>query len=95
MIRILSTLALATALAGPAMAQEARVSLDGKSEQTIRSDIHKAAVKVCSQSNDRAGLYDLAACISDAQADGLAQAKAIQQSQAPVGALARAEPPHR
>lgn len=94
MIRTFSTLALVTALAGPAMAQDARVSVTGKSQQTLRADIHKAADKVCSKAylDERTGVYDLGACIAREDASGMAQARAIQQSQPSVAALAAAGP---
>jgi len=92
MIRILSTFALVAALAGPAMAQEARVSVAGKSDQTLRADVHKAAVKVCVESYafERHGLYDVDACVAQAETEAMAQVKAIQQSQPSVAALAPA-----
>lgn len=97
MIRILSTFALAAALAGPAMAQEARVSVTGKSEQAVRADIHKAAVKVCTESYAFGphSLYDVDACVAQAEADGMAQAKVVQQSQPSVAALTPADASRR
>ncbi len=85
MIRTFSTLALITALASPALAQEARVSLAGKDDQTIRAEIHQAAVKVCQDAyiGDRvAEFYELDACVSQAQADGMAQFKATREAEA-------------
>jgi hypothetical protein len=94
MIRILSTLVLVTALAGPAMAQEARVSVSGKSDQSLHADIHKAAVKVCTEalSRERYSLQELYSCVDQAEADGWTQAKAIQQSQPSFATLTRSEP---
>ena len=83
MIRMISTLALVTALAGPAAAEQVKVSLIGKSDPAIRAEIHQAAKKVCREAyfGDRvAEFYNLDSCISDAEADAMAQVKAYQQA---------------
>ncbi len=85
MIRTLSTLAILTALAGPAAAQDIRVSVAGKDDKTVSAEIHKAAVKVCEDAyaGDRvAEFYELDSCVSNAQADGMAQVKAIRRAEA-------------
>lgn len=95
MIRMISTVALAVALAGPAAAEQVRVSLIGKDDQTIAADIHKAAVKACRNAylGDRwAELQHLSGCIASAEAEGLARAKAWQAANGPVAPIASLSP---
>jgi hypothetical protein len=95
MIRLISTLAIAVALAGPAAAQQIKVSLIGKDDQTIRWEIHKAAVKACRNAylGDRvAEFHYLSECISGAESGALAQARAYQASAGSAASIASLSP---
>ncbi len=76
----LSTLLLATAaLAGPASAQDIRVSLAGKSPAAVKADINRAAVEVCA-SAARAGdigFFEMRDCVSTVASDGMQQAARV------------------
>jgi len=76
---VLSLLLLATAAAGPAAAQDIRVSVSGKSPAVIREDIGRAAEAVCQSAyRERAvAFYELNDCVRAASDDGLRQARAI------------------
>jgi hypothetical protein len=89
MIRTLSTLFIFAALAGPVSAGEVRVSLAGKDDAAVRSDVNRAAEKVCTEAYTgvRGELHEWAACIDDATAEAMAQVKAARQ------AAAEAPPP--
>ena len=99
MIRTLSTLILVAGLAGPALAQEARVSLIGKDDAAIRVEIHQAAKAVCRTAYVRNTLTEaqqIEDCIDAAEADGVAQLKAYRlatsTSPAPSSAVASLAP---
>ena len=76
---LLSTLLLAAAIAGPAAAQEVRVSLDGENPAAIREDISRAASAVCASAyrEGEVGLHELTACERTAADDGMRQAKLL------------------
>ncbi len=76
---LLSTLLLAAAIAGPAAAQDIRVSLEGKSPAVIREDIQRAASTVCASAyrDGDVGVHELAACERDAADDALQQVKLL------------------
>jgi hypothetical protein len=68
MTKPLITLIALVALAGPASAADSvRISLAGKTPQTIRADIAHAAQTVCAQSYGSAafGRYRTSACVRD------------------------------
>jgi hypothetical protein len=94
MIRNLSILILITAFAGPAAAQDIRVSVVDKDDGTVQADIHKAAVKVCRNTfigDPLDAFHEMDGCVASAQGDAMAQVKAIRQaaaSQSDVRALA-------
>ena len=60
MVRTLTALGFALALVGSAHAQDARivVSLDGKSHGAIRSEIYRAAEKVCTNDSNAVAVVD-------------------------------------
>jgi hypothetical protein len=85
MSRNLSILILATALAGPATAEDIRVSLVGKDEGTVQADVHKAAVKICRDifiGDLQNGFYEMDGCVASVQDDAMAQVRAIRQAAA-------------
>lgn len=47
MIRILTVAAAAAFIAAPAMAQTVKISLAGKSQEQVQTEVAKAAKKVC------------------------------------------------
>ena len=79
---LLSTLLLTAAIAGPAAAQEVRVSLAGKNPAAIREDIARAASTVCTSAylHGEVGLHELNACQRTALDDGLQQARLLTKS---------------
>ena len=98
MNRTLSTFILITALAGPAAAQDVRVSLAGKDDQTIRADIHRAAQHACSDeylSDPSRMLREYDACVAAAETQALADVRAIRQSQAASATFASLAPTSR
>ena len=82
---LLSILLLSAAIAGPAAAQEVRVSLADKDPATIASDIHRAAETVCysAQKDGEVRPQEMARCISDVADDGMSQARAYESRRAP------------
>ena len=76
---LLSTLLLTAAIAGPAAAQDIRVSLEGKNPAAIREDIAHAASAVCTSAyrDGAVGLHELAACERVVADDALQQAKLL------------------
>jgi hypothetical protein len=91
MSRLLPTVALIAAIAGPAAAQEIRLELAGKSEAAARQEIRRAVEQVC-QAADRQGafrgVYTLQNCLMDGESRGMAQFEANQHAAAQVTALA-------
>lgn len=69
MIRTLIALTAFAALAGAANAAEMKVSLVGKDDSTIRSDIDKAAKLVCQDT----GILDYAPCVAETFQNALTQ----------------------
>jgi hypothetical protein len=99
MIRTLSTLILVAGFAGPALAQEARVSIVGKDDATVRAEIHQAAKSVCRSAYVHDKLDDaqqIEDCIDSAETDGVAQLKAYRlatsASPPPTSAIASLAP---
>ncbi len=89
-----SVLLLISALAGPAAAQEVRISVADKDPATLRADIQKAADTVCAAAYRQGDLAisEMNDCARVATDDGLAQAR-VYASKAPrhtasIGALA-------
>ena len=76
---VLSLLLLTVAAAGPAAAQDIRVSVVGKSPAVIREDIDRAAHAVCVSAyrDGTVGFWELNSCVRAASDDGLQQARAI------------------
>ena len=74
-----STLLLTAAIAGPAAAQEVRVSLEGKNPATIREDISRAAKTVCTAAfrDGDVGVHDVVACERAATNDGIQQSRLL------------------
>ncbi len=74
---LLSTLLVMASIAGPAAAQEVRVSLDGKSPATIREDIGRAAAVVCTTAfrQGDVDIRELSTCERTATEDALQQAR--------------------
>lgn len=91
---ILSILLLAAAAAGPAAAEDIRVSLADKDPAAIQAEIDKAAQTVC-WSGYRDGeleLHEMMSCSRLISSDAMAQLKAIEaraaRPTASLGALA-------
>ena len=87
MIRTLSTLSalvIVAAVAGPVSAEEVRVSLTGKDDAAVRSDVIRAADKVCTEAyaGVHGELNELAACVDSAATGAMAQVKAARQAAA-------------
>jgi hypothetical protein len=90
MIRTLSTIAVLTALAGPAAAEDITVNLSGKDARTADIEIERAAWAVCTDAYlkstiERAAMADCARGLADdarSRADGrarpLAEASALR-----------------
>ena len=76
---ILSILLLTAAAAGPAAAQDIRVSIEGKSPAVIREDIHRAAEAVCTSAyrEQVVGFHEMMDCVRTVSEDGLEQAEAL------------------
>jgi len=79
MLRIATLVAFGALIAAPASAQSIRITTAGKSSQQIQAEVHKAAVRVCSDSTEHSGLdfYLRRSCIRGAEHDALAQAGAF------------------
>ena len=75
----LSTLTLIAAFAGPASAQEVRVSLAGKDARTISAEIDKAAWTVCNKAFRVSDItfFEISSCARDAADDAKARASEI------------------
>jgi hypothetical protein len=85
MIRNLSILILITAFAGTASAQDIRVNVADKDDQTVQADIHKAAVKVCRNTyigDPFDAFEEMDSCVAAAQDDAMAQVQTIRQAAA-------------
>ncbi len=76
---VLSILLLTAAAAGPAAAQDIRVSVSGKSPAVIREDIERAAKAVCNSAyrEEAVGFREVNECVRAASEDGLEQARAL------------------
>ncbi len=76
---LLSTLLLAAAIAGPAAAQEVRVSLEGKNPAAIREDIAHAASTVCTSAylHGSVSVHELSACERAVADDAMQQVKLL------------------
>jgi hypothetical protein len=89
---ILSVLLLSAAIAGPAAAEDIRISLADKDPATVRAEIDRAATAVCTRAyrDEQIEFQELLQCPSLVSADAEAQAKAIRSvnATASVGALA-------
>ncbi len=72
-------LLLLAAAAGPASAQDIRVSISGKSPAVIREDIGHAAEAVCHSAfrDGTISFNELNACVRAASEDGMEQARAL------------------
>lgn len=87
MTRALSALVLIAALAGPAAAQEVRVSVAGKDAAAVRTDIRRAVEQVCKTADrDGAfnGAYRLQNCLMDGESRAVQQYKAWQRDAQPT-----------
>ncbi len=93
MLSTLATLALLTAFAGPAAAQQVAVSLAGKDARTISAEIDKAAWSACSQAYIKGEIefQEVYACAKDASANAKEQAYEILAAahEPDIGLLAR------
>jgi|WetSurMetagenome_2_1015567.scaffolds.fasta_scaffold100772_3 hypothetical protein len=89
---ILSFLLLSAAIAGPAAAEDIRISLADKDSATVRAEIDRAADAVCSSAyrDGQIEFQEMLQCPSLISADAQDQAKAIEsvKATASVGALA-------
>jgi hypothetical protein len=76
---LLPTLLIMASIAGPAAAQEIRVSLEGKSPATIREDIARAASTVCTSAfrEGEVGVHELNACQRAVADDAMQQARLL------------------
>jgi hypothetical protein len=74
---LFSTLLIMASIAGPAAAQDIRVSLEGKSPATIREDIGRAASAVCTSAfrQGDVGVHELNACQRAVTDDAMQQAR--------------------
>ena len=75
----LSFLLLATAgLAGPAAAQDIRISIAGKSPAAVEADINHAAAEVCTSAVRQGdiGFFEMNLCVRTVSAQSLQQARA-------------------
>lgn len=70
---------LLAAVAGPAAAQDIRVSISGKSPAVLREDISRAAAAVCATAvrEGDVDFFELNDCVRVVSDDSLQQAKAI------------------
>ena len=76
---VLSLILLTAAAAGPAAAQDIRVSVLGKSPAVIREDIGRAAQSVCAAAyrDGTVGFWEMHDCVRAVSEDGLQQARAM------------------
>ena len=76
---LVPTLLIMAGIAGPAVAQDVRVSLDGKNPATIREDISRAASTVCTSAfrDGAVGVHELTACQRSVADDALQQARLL------------------
>ena len=77
MIRTLTGIGFALALVGSAHAQDAQVTvtLDGKSHSTIRSELYRAAEKVCAEDGSAFAPVDTA-CVEATYTQAMKQLRA-------------------
>jgi len=75
MVRFVALAALAAAIAGPASAQEIRVSLVSKTPEQIQADIHAAARSVClrATSTESFRIQAYGRCVKDTEAASMAK----------------------
>jgi hypothetical protein len=89
---ILSVLLLSAAIAGPAAAEDIRISLADKDPATVRAEIDQAATAVCDSAFRQGviGPHEMIQCPALVSDDALSQAKAAQsvKASASVGAMA-------
>ena len=76
---IVSLFLLTLAAAGPAAAQDIRVSVAGKSPAVLREDIDRAAEAVCNSAfrDGTVGFHEVNDCERAVSEDGLQQARAL------------------
>jgi len=75
MLKIMTLAAVAAALAAPACAEEIRISTVGKASEQVRTEIRRAAVKVCHAELNGSAFanYQEPACIDSVVQDATAQ----------------------
>lgn len=76
---LVSTLFVMASIAGPAAAQDIRVSLEGKSAATIREDVGRAASAVCTTAfrQGEVGAHELNACKGAVADDAMQQVRQL------------------
>jgi hypothetical protein len=78
MIKYITVLAAASALAGPAAAQSLKVSLVGKDPATIQADISRAANIVCFRgARGPLEVYSMRECVANTVKDAEARVPAL------------------
>jgi len=87
-------LASAAAAAGPAAAQDIRVSVAGKSPAAVAADIHRAAKTVCTSAMfaGDVGFFDLNSCVRAVGEDSLDRARAVRAANPPQARAAIPRP---